>query len=539
MRNLSAPILTRGPFHRAPPVVQTTIAIRSAPNEPPRKVTKIIGYREGGLAMLSPYHSAKSGLLTKTLVDYRQRRPRTSTSESEMFSAADRVKLSYHVDGFVQFSGERQGRIVSGRDPMTGEPKGLGVVTNPMQHPVMTGPAFGVTLWGLEEFAPQAGAPRGDSIVFEETDFVYEQCDEASWGSSGVSFFVFTLPFQPFVRKTGPRAFEMPLWHSQFMTEGRAFNFKVVRLGRQPFFLGAICFRRPKVRFDSASGWVINGPGGLSDGPVKPVLHAFYPAEQKLESMRSLDLAEWGEPRDPSEPQGEFGRDYATVSERIEAEFGARASREVPELDLLRKAAALVARILDGVVAVPDEVGTPEGLKKATIAILTTLGVRTARACSILIAAGYVPEASVLAARLVSALILAGLVEDDVDGDHLRKVAQGATLAQIDPAAWSQLSAALAHNLTQVPQISTVEGAAGPRAGISLGPSREPRQRGLALGIAVQLTEIARVARDTLLEDSADQSLAQELAALTAEAQSALTMAMSHTRDRGRSTARL
>jgi hypothetical protein len=46
------------------------------------------------------------------------------------FTVEDRAKLSYHTDGFVQFSSENPGRIISGRDPSTGEPKGPGGLAN-------------------------------------------------------------------------------------------------------------------------------------------------------------------------------------------------------------------------------------------------------------------------------------------------------------------------------------------------------------------------------------------------------------------------
>jgi hypothetical protein len=142
---LSIPLLRPGPMHNVPPTVSTTVAIRPTVDGPVHKVTKVVGYKEGGLALLAPYHSARSGILTKTLLDYRQQNSRHSLEQAEVFSAGDRVKLSYHPDGFGQFSGERPGRIVSGRDPRSGEPRGLGIMTNPMDAPVMTGPAFGIT----------------------------------------------------------------------------------------------------------------------------------------------------------------------------------------------------------------------------------------------------------------------------------------------------------------------------------------------------------------------------------------------------------
>lgn len=230
------PILAQGPFHDVPRTVATTISIQPTIDAPARRVIKTIGYGDGGVSLLAPYHAARSGLLTKTLYDYSKSEMTTSLEEADTFSASDRVKLSYHVDGFVQFSGEDPGRIASGRDPLTGEPKGLGIMANPMDRPVQTGPAFGIVLWGLEDFELKK-KPRGDALTFGPDDFVYDHCDESSWGSYGIEFFVFGMFFQPHVRHVAGNNYELPLWHNQFHGTGGEFNFKVVRLGRQPFFL--------------------------------------------------------------------------------------------------------------------------------------------------------------------------------------------------------------------------------------------------------------------------------------------------------------
>ena len=66
---VAIPVLPAGPFYRAPRTVQTTLAVKPTPDGPARKVTKIISYREGGFGLLAPYHKAKQGFVTKTMVD--------------------------------------------------------------------------------------------------------------------------------------------------------------------------------------------------------------------------------------------------------------------------------------------------------------------------------------------------------------------------------------------------------------------------------------------------------------------------------------
>src|ERR1700677_305009 len=86
-----------------------------------RKITKIIGLNGEGFSVLVPYHRARSGFLFKVPVDpAKVLKPGSSVvpwKACVAFTAEDRVKLSYHSDGFAQFSSEISGRITSGRDP--------------------------------------------------------------------------------------------------------------------------------------------------------------------------------------------------------------------------------------------------------------------------------------------------------------------------------------------------------------------------------------------------------------------------------------
>jgi hypothetical protein len=106
----------------------------------PRRISKIITMADGGYAVLAPYHAAREGWLAKYQVDYRGTESRiVPFGDMTHYTAADRVKLSHHWDGFVQFSGESPGKIVSGRDPSTGQPRGLGVQSAPIRVPTTSG----------------------------------------------------------------------------------------------------------------------------------------------------------------------------------------------------------------------------------------------------------------------------------------------------------------------------------------------------------------------------------------------------------------
>ena len=105
----------------------TTIAIQEAETTQPRKVIKIVPMGAGGYMVMAPYNQAREGFLAKFPVDYsRVGRFEMPLTDFISYAADDRVKLSVHKDGFVQFSGEDPGKIPSGRDPVTGNQRAWG-----------------------------------------------------------------------------------------------------------------------------------------------------------------------------------------------------------------------------------------------------------------------------------------------------------------------------------------------------------------------------------------------------------------------------
>jgi len=442
---------------------------------------------------------------------------------TETFSASDRVKFSYHPDGFVQFSGENRASIISGRDPVTGEPKGMGFMTNPLVSPVITGPSFGISFWGLDDFQEQKGTPRGDQVIFDESDVVYDHCDESTWGAYGISFFIFGLMFQPYVRKTGPREFEMDLWLNQFLPDGGAFNLKVVRLGQQPYFLGAVFFRRPWHAGGGAppSGWIIGSPGARTRGWIKPVMHAHYPGNG-IEIERSLDYGQWtpdqpGESDDAdgtdSAPEARFARDYRRLFQQAEAELLVRAPREVPVLDVVHEGTAVLAEMMDGVQLLPIAQTGPAGAVRAATAILVVIVMRAARSFALLVGAGYAAEAASLAGRMQSAVSAARQIRDDESGEVALRLVGGATVKDIDPELWEQSRHAMEVHLGQLPGLSPIVGPAGSmQPGIGFAGQRDPR-RDNHLGNIVLLAigELSSIAFPILRGDGAANEIRERV----------------------------
>jgi hypothetical protein len=268
-----------------------TIAIRPSIGALPRKITKIIGLNGGGFSVLVPYHKARSGFLYKMPFD-----PKVDLgtglrfvpyAECVGFVANDRVKLSYHTDGFAQFSGETPGKIISGRDPHTGEPKGLGLFTCPLTAPIRTGPSVGVTILGIDDF--DAVADGDDPLVFEPSDFYYRGTNLEDVNAWAVSIYVFPIGAMPPVRLKGGNAVLdvaleglNPPWVS-------VVELKVVHLPAEKVSLGLLLNR---FRFSGGpeSGWKISGPGDWTVQKKGYVLMGSYPGMEVMAKGRgSLD----------------------------------------------------------------------------------------------------------------------------------------------------------------------------------------------------------------------------------------------------------
>jgi hypothetical protein len=251
----------------------------------PRKITKIQPYRKGGFAILMPYHRERRGYLAKHPVDYNSRVGGFFREDTTEYSAQDRVKLSIHPDGFVQFSGESAGRILSGRDSRTGAPKGLGLISQPFGAPIRTGPTFGITLWGLDDFEPLKTSERVNSIVFSEEDFYYRDSTPDDWSAYLIEGFVFPLLFWGAVRKRAG-GLTLTLAHPYFEVPGGVHEFRVIPLPEQSVFLGLLASRLDGGTPLTPSGFILSGP---SEFRRADALMAMYPSPWPTPPEEDLD----------------------------------------------------------------------------------------------------------------------------------------------------------------------------------------------------------------------------------------------------------
>ena len=198
----------------------------------------------------------------------------------------DRVKLSYHPDGFVQFSGEIGGKVISGKDFTTGLPKGIGLTTKTIYKPVFSGPTFGLTVWGLDDFDKTKNETR-NIVIFEENDWYYRGCSPEKATSWFIEFFVFPVRYWAAARK-GRCGFSLTLSFYGFEASMGVIEMKIIELPNQPIFLAGFA-NRSRTKWTAPSGWVLAGPGEVDETGLGRVLHAYYPKPEFFPKATPLD----------------------------------------------------------------------------------------------------------------------------------------------------------------------------------------------------------------------------------------------------------
>lgn len=267
------------------------ILVRETPDAVPRKITRISGYGTGGFAVMTPYHQARQGFVCKMPVDYSKTGSSTIKVQNmiQAFGASHRVKLSYHGDGFAQFSGEKAGTITSGREKEHGVIKGVGLLTNPLSKPIFTGPAVAICAWGLQDFQPHEGQ-TANSIVYDLPTIQLRDCGAVD--ANALLIEIFTLPRSErnSARKLGDylavkRSFP---GHTGPV---KTFDLTVIDIPDPNVFLGILA-SRVRSHFTSPSGWTMGGPGSTETRGRRVrsyVLNAVYPLPNGLENLPSLD----------------------------------------------------------------------------------------------------------------------------------------------------------------------------------------------------------------------------------------------------------
>ncbi|OAI47507.1 hypothetical protein AYO44_09340 [Planctomycetaceae bacterium SCGC AG-212-F19] len=241
-----------------------------------RKLAKIQPFNDGGFAVIAPYHPARTGYC------YRMAIHRGAYANSrysgvvrpeliEKYTASERVKLSYHADGFVQLSGESSGRITSGRDEQ-GRPKGLGLFAAPIITPIQSGPSVGVVAWGIGDYkAFTAKDQKKPCIIFDVAEPQYRRCGAANWNAYMLEVMVLPRKLKSGISRAASNRPTISLYYPSFEGRPTLHTFRVVELPGQPIFIGLLA-SRCRAGFPTPSRFTMSGP---TDG--RATLMAIYP----------------------------------------------------------------------------------------------------------------------------------------------------------------------------------------------------------------------------------------------------------------------
>jgi len=245
-----------------------------------------ISLEKGGIAVSVPYHPSKKGWLVEMPLQYDKTQFMVPVSDMNQYTVEDTVKLSLHMDGFVQFSTGGKNPIISGYNQELGEIKGIGLLA-PEEVRVTTGPLFGAVVQGLDQFELQRAK---QAEVFNQDDLWHHpEFSTPEDRDFNIEVFMFPKSELRFVETIGNRRMltrKLPFKSQLFFNH----HLRVVELPHLPFFLGVIVSR---MRTDNtiASGYKLSGPGCGEPNKVKKSIFAMYPRPEFVEDQptRCLD----------------------------------------------------------------------------------------------------------------------------------------------------------------------------------------------------------------------------------------------------------
>jgi hypothetical protein len=248
-----------------------------------RKFCKLLFTGDGSYSVTAPYHSAKKAFLCKATVNYGTKQQSVSINDTIDLSELDdgRLKLSHHLSGFVQYSGDG---VVSGLDDKK-QPKGLGVFSAPLQE-VGSGPAVTVGVQGIEQLDDATKSSNKD-IELDLSTLAPKP------GSNGIM--VQFHYFQPFARRFVRRDSDGKLWMSVMHPSSIITPMRVVLAPDGCDYPGLIAIDMYEQKFSSGeSGFSLCGPGentrfNACGERIADVLMCHYPRPVNSELAQSLD----------------------------------------------------------------------------------------------------------------------------------------------------------------------------------------------------------------------------------------------------------
>lgn len=233
-----------------------------------RVLSLIASKNDGSISVFFNYCKEKRALVMrhkrkKTRGLFRTIDKTDVTGEFEMeFDVDTTAKLSLHRSGFVQLSGKG---IVSGVDPKTGKPKGVGVFSSPLDTPVSSGPTFGFGCWGLDKGFEllQKQETNSQYIILNKSDFTARNLPVGDPKSYVLEFFIFPKEANEYVYVYKGKPYINHIIDNYYHQPGAVFSHSVIDLKN---FDGVICvfpaLQYTGLREGNEFGYTLGSPGG-------------------------------------------------------------------------------------------------------------------------------------------------------------------------------------------------------------------------------------------------------------------------------------
>lgn len=246
------------------------------------KTTKLIFSSDGSINVVVPYHNANQGLLFKGIVDYKKRQQIINFEDATQYSIKNKAKLSIHKTGFVQFSGNN---ILSGIDQESGEPKGLGIFSQPLFNPIQSGPTFSLLLWGIEDYVNFKQKKKNEVVIkFNESDYYYRYCNTNNWKGYLIEGFIMKRKTWISHMHIKEKKSFLRLISNNYELPGTAFDYRIIPFFDQDYIV-TILVSRTTLEFDAPSGFSLASSSQLIENGGKGVmLFAMYPSPASPDS---------------------------------------------------------------------------------------------------------------------------------------------------------------------------------------------------------------------------------------------------------------
>lgn len=255
------------------------------------KIFSIYLLSDGSFKVDLPHVYFEKGCIVSFTPEYGKKRSLAKMEKS--FIVNNKPQLSIHSSGFVQFSGPG---IKSGEESIGNKmkSKGLGLYSAPIENPIITGPTFGITVFGLE-FFPVLKIKTKDSILIEYVDIYNKKILKGEkYNSLSFDCFILDSKNKQYIRKHNEQEIISKIFPQFRDSKNPIFTFPIIRLKKSDSIIGIIPFHTYTGFANKfKSGFTLGSPAGeeFSDytGRFFSMMATSFPMFDIFDSKDNLD----------------------------------------------------------------------------------------------------------------------------------------------------------------------------------------------------------------------------------------------------------